>query len=140
MDASWKVYVGISKHFGEDWLNNTNNQTHPLFSIRHENDYLGDLDKYLKDVDTKRRTTDQLRNKEQFWNIYFELEIAYFLKQFGLKPKLHMKIQGRETDILLEEQKLVLEITHLNIPNKVKNAMGRYDPEAKGSSGAKSSI
>lgn len=131
MDDSLKAYSGISKHFGEDWLNNTNNHTHSLFSILDEKVFLEDLDKYLKDLDTKKTITDQLRNKEQFWDIYYELEIAYFLKQVGLKPKLHETIQGKEIDILLEEQNLDLEIKHLNIPNRVKDAMGRYDPETK---------
>ena len=126
-----KVYSGISKHFGEDWLNNINNHAHPLFSILHEKVFLEDLDKYLKDLDTKKTITDQLRNKEQFWDIYYELEIAYFLKQVGLKPKLHETIQGKEIDILLGEQNLDLEITHLDIPYKVKEAMNHWDSKEK---------
>jgi hypothetical protein len=131
MDDLLKEYSGIIKHFGEDWVNNTINHTHPLFRILHEKVFLEDLNKYLKDLDTKKSITDQIHNKDQFWDICCELEIYSFLKQIGLKPKLHEKIEERETDILLEEQNLDLEITHLNIPNKVKDAMAHYDPEKK---------
>jgi len=131
MDDLWKKHPEIVHHFGQKWMDNPQNSGHYLFKRCDETQFLKDLNEYLKDVDVKRRTTDQLHDKEQFWNIYYEFEIAYFLRKLGLKPKLHKKIQGREIDIFLEEQKVVLEITHLNIPEKVKSKIARFDPKSK---------
>lgn len=132
MIDQWKIYNGIYNHFGRDWLNDTANQTHPLFRVyREEINYFKSLDMYLKEIPTKKSITDQLHDKRQFWDVYYEFEINYFLKQFGLKPQLHNEIDGKETDILLEEQKVVLEITHLDIPYKVEEGLPHIDPTDK---------
>lgn len=131
-------YPEIKRHFGEKWLTTEHNKTHPLFGILHENEteYLTNLDKYLQNVREKKATVGHLRASNMFWDVYFELEIAYFLRKLGFKPELNEKISDssgkkRETDILLKEQELVIEVTHLHIPDKIESASTRLKPISK---------
>lgn len=124
-------YPAIKKIFGEEWLNDQKNQNHPIFGIGHEIQYLTALDKYLRYIRTKKRTRDQLRNSQQFWDVYYEFEIAYFLRKLGLDPKLHEKICGVETDIFLEKENIVVEIKHLHIPYRVEKETVHIDPNVK---------
>ena len=138
MSGSWGIYPAIQKLFGEEWLNNPKNRaSHPLFQVCDETDYLASLNKYLLSLELQnsmgftKRTKDQLKNATQFFDIYYELEIAYFLIRHELRPKLHEKIGGIETDIFLEKHKLVVEIKHLRIPNKVDSGSRRLYPKSK---------
>ncbi len=130
MKNSFRSYQEIERIIGVNWLNNPKNQHHPLFSIGDEW-YLQNLNLYLKNFQKRRSTRDQLRNPPQFWDIYYELEVAYFLKKHGLNPKLHEKIHGKETDIFLKQENLVIEIKHLNIPYKVEKKIKRFNPKEK---------
>jgi hypothetical protein len=130
MNNSLGRFQEIGRIIGVNWLNDSKNQYHPLFHISDEW-YLTNLNQYLKNVQKRRSTRDQLRNSQQFWDIYYELELTYFLKKLGLNPELHEKICGIETDIYLKQEKLVVEIKHLNIPYKVKKEIKRFDPKAK---------
>lgn len=110
MSTSWERYPNIRKFLGAEWLKDEKNRTvHPLLRIRHQNTFLTNLDKYLKDVPENKSIKDQL-NPKHFYDIYYELEIAYFLRKLGLRPTLHATIGGTETDILLEQDKLVVEV------------------------------
>jgi hypothetical protein len=131
MSVSWeRRYPEIERIIGINWLNDPKNQAHPLFDI-DDGWYLTNLNKYLENVQKRKRTRDQLRDQQQFWDIYYEFEIAYFLKKFGLKPELHETICGIETDIFLKQEKLVIEIKHLRIPHAVLKKAKRFDPKAK---------
>jgi hypothetical protein len=129
MDFSFKKYPEIERHFGEHWLNDPKSTGHPLFRIYHENQYLTDFNEYLRDVDPRKSTSDQLRNLQQFWDIYYEFEIAYFLRKLGLNPILHKKICRKIPDIFLEKEKTVIEIKHLNIPDKIEQSTMCFDPK-----------
>ena len=59
------------------------------------------------------------------------MEIAYFLRQLGFEPALNEKISGHETDILLREQELVVEVTHLRLPEKIESASIRVKPKSR---------
>lgn len=133
MNSSWERYPEIKRTFGEEWLNNPKNREHPLFRI-HEKDkdqFLINLDKYLEDVSSRKSTSDQLKNNDQFWDVYCELEIAYCLRKLGLSLTLHEKIGGIETDIFLQQEKLVIEVKHLNPHHTVVKATIRFEPKAK---------
>lgn len=117
--------------------NNANNgekplkRNHPLVHIGHETSYLTKLEEYLKDVREKRRTRDPFRNPPQFWDAYYELEIAHFLKKLGLNPQLNETICGQETDIFLEDENLVIEIKHLHIPQQIEDHTKRARTKLK---------
>ena len=130
-------YPEIKRHFEEKWLRKEINKIHPIFSIFDETEYLTNLDKYLKDVKKNNRTTDHLHNAyRQFWDTYYELEIAYFLRELGFSPELNLKElsdslgKKPETDILLRDQELVIEVTHHRIPVKIQSAAVRFRPKS----------
>jgi len=135
MEDFWRRYPSIKKIFGDEWLNDPINQmNHPLFRVCNEVDYLSSLNKYLDylgGIARAKPTLTQLKNKTQFFDIYYEFEIAYFLSKFGLKPKLHNKISGKQTDIFLEKENIVIEITHLHIPYIVEKKVVDFDSKVK---------
>lgn len=130
-DFSWNKYPEIKRHLGEEWLVIEPNKIHPIFRILHETEYLSNLDKYLKDVKVKKATVDHLQASNMFFDVYYELEIAYFLRKIGFKPELDELISDHETDILLREQELVIEVTHLHVPSKIESASTRLKPKSK---------
>lgn len=130
MNNSFEQYPEIERIIGVKWLNNLKNQGYPLFHITDES-YLTILNQYLKYVQKRKRTIVQLKDSQQFWDIYYELEIAYFLKKLGLKLELHEKICEIETDIFLKQEKIVIEIKHLKIPYKVEKETKRFYPKSK---------
>jgi len=133
MSNQWLKYPVIQKLFGEKWLSDLKNRTnHPLFQNYSETDYLYNLNNYLSHIrSTKESVINELKNGDQFFDTYYELEIAYFLIQHGLKTELHKIIDDVETDIYIEENKVILEIKHLRIPIKVENASVRFNPKSK---------
>ena len=132
VDVSWEKYPEIKRHFGEEWLRAEYTKIHPIFRILNEPEYLSKLNEYLMDVKENKTLRDHLRNRDtQFWDTYYELEIAYFLRKFGFKPELNEKIIGHETDILLKEQNLVIEVTHYHIPHKIESASAQFKPKSK---------
>jgi hypothetical protein len=126
-------YHAIQKLFGEKWLNDSKNRAnHPLFSHCNEIDFLSTLNEYLDFIGcVNKSVVNDIKNGKQFFDTYFELEIAYFLKKLELKPKLHEIICGEETDIFLEEQKLVIEIKHLLNPDRVESKKVRINLKSK---------
>jgi hypothetical protein len=131
MNSSLDKYPEIKRHFEEEWLRKEYNKSHPLFTILHETEYLKGLNRYLQDVKVKKLTVDHLKASNMFWDVYYELEIAYFLRQLGFEPELNEKISGHETDILLREQELDVEVTHLHFPEKIESASTRIKPKSK---------
>ena len=111
MMNSWERYREIKRCFGEEWLNNSENQRHPIVEMGNEQ-FLGQLDNYLKDVSCNNNISNQLKN--QFWSVYYELEIAYYLRQLGLNSKLHERICGEETDLFLQQENIVIERARTN--------------------------
>ncbi len=130
MNNLWKRYPEIKRIFGEKWLNDPENLAHPLFQIIHETQYLTDLNNYLKDVRVSKITKD-LKNCKQFFDVSYELEIAFFLRKLGLNPELQKKICGIDTDIFLPQEKLVIEVKHLKPHKSIKEKSLRFEPKAK---------
>jgi hypothetical protein len=132
VEYSWEKYPAIKNIFGAKWLDDPKNRDHPLFTLYNEINYIGTLNKYLTCIENiKKRTVSQLKNGDQLFDVYYELEIAYFLRRFGLIPELHKKISGKETDIFLEEENLVIEIAHKHIHHKIVSQVPRFIPKSK---------
>jgi len=127
-------YQAIQKLFGEKWLYDPKNKNHPLFTHGDETYILNSLNEYLDFIGKiRKRTIGHLKNKygTQFWDTYSELEVAYFLKKHGLEPRLDEPICGKEPDIFLEEEELVIEVKNLHIPQKINESAKRLIPNSK---------
>lgn len=131
MNFSLDKYPEIKRYFGEKWLKTAHNKNHPIFRIIDETEYLSNLNRYLEYVKLKKATVVNLQASTMFFDVYYELEIAHFLRESGFKPELNEEISGHETDIFLREQGLVIEVTHLHIPAEIESATARFKPKSK---------
>jgi hypothetical protein len=112
-------YPEIKRHIGEEWLRKECNKIHPIFGHLNETVFLNNFDKYLKDIPENKSIRDDLRNGEQFYNVYYEVEIAYFLRELGVSLELHKKIGETITDLFLQKDRIVIEVCHLQPHHKV---------------------
>jgi len=126
---SWERYREIKRCFGEEWLDNPENQMHPIIDRGNEQ-FLGQLDNYLKDISCNTKFSHRL--KIHFWGVYYELEIAFYLRKIGLNCKLHECVGGVETDLFLQQENIVIEVTHLSPHHSVKGKLVHFKPKAVG--------
>jgi hypothetical protein len=137
MDFPWEKYPELMYHLGkEKCLRTEPSKIHPIFTLQNETEFLSSLDKYLRNVKVKKETDDNLRAPNMFFDVFYELEIAYFLRQSGFEPELNEEIPDSsgnkcETDILLREQELVIEVSHLHQPYRAESASAQIKPKLK---------